>query len=280
MAFQINAELHYQVLQRSTVLLSIHALSTQNQSLTSEQLSITPGVEWEEFPLETGENRYIRMDTGDVSELDITYSAIAETKHTMVSHQEIHDVSLAHLQRSAIPYLFPSRYCPSDRLGRIAAKEFGNIAHPYDQAVAITDWIFDNIDYISGETNAETSAFDTLTQRAGVCRDFAHLGIALCRALSIPARYFTGYACNMQPPDFHACFEACIGNRWFIFDPTRLAALNGLVRIATGRDAADASVATIFGRMQMTGMAVSCVSNDFTPLGAGDLAGHAILIEP
>ena len=84
----------------------------------------------------------------------------------------------------------------------------------------------------------------------------------------------------MQPPDFHACFEACIGNRWFIFDPTRLAALNGLVRIATGRDAADASVATIFGRMQMTGMAVSCVSDDFTPLGPADLAGQAILIEP
>ena len=146
--------------------------------------------------------------------------------------------------------------------------------------VAIADWIFENIDYISGATDAETSAFDTLTQRAGVCRDFAHLGIALCRALSIPARYFTGYACHMQPPDFHACFEACIGNRWFIFDPTRLAALNGLLRIATGRDAADASVATIFGRMRMTGMAVSCVSNDFTPLGPADLSGQAILIEP
>ena len=84
----------------------------------------------------------------------------------------------------------------------------------------------------------------------------------------------------MQPQDFHACFEACIGNRWFIFDPTRLAPLNGLVRIATGRDAADASVATIVGRMQMTGMSVSCVSDDFVPLSAGDLAGHAILIEP
>jgi transglutaminase-like putative cysteine protease len=119
-----------------------------------------------------------------------------------------------------------------------------------------------------------------VTQRAGVCRDFAHLGIAFCRALSIPARYFAGYACNMQPPDFHACFEACIGNRWFIFDPTRLAALNGLVRIATGRDAADASVATIFGRLRMTGMSVSCVSNNFKPLCAVDLAGQAILIEP
>ncbi|QJE95777.1 transglutaminase-like domain-containing protein [Luteolibacter luteus] len=280
MPFQIHAELHYQVLQRSTVLLNIHALSNDGQKLSNEQLDITPGVQWEEFPLETGENRYIRLDTGDATQLDITYSAMAETKYTMVSHQEIHDVPISQMRRSAIPYLFPSRYCQSDRLGRMAYKEFGGISHPYDQVVAIADWIFNNIDYLSGSSDAETSAFDTLTQRAGVCRDFAHLGIGLCRALSIPARYFTGYACHMQPPDFHACFEACIGNRWFIFDPTRLAALNGLIRIASGRDAADASVATIFGRMQMTGMAVSCVSNDFRPLGAADLAGQAILIEP
>lgn len=236
-------------------------------------------MEWEELPLETGENRYIRMDTGNATQLDIAYSVLAEPTYSMVSHREIRDISVAHLHRSAIPYLFPSRYCQSDRLGRLAFKEFGGIAHPYDQVVAIADWIFENIDYISGATDAETSAFDTVTQRAGVCRDFAHLGIALCRALSIPARYFTGYACNMQPPDFHACFEACIGNHWFIFDPTRLAALNGLVRIASGRDAADASVATIFGRMQMTGMRVSCVSRDFTPLGPEDLAGQAIRIE-
>jgi transglutaminase-like putative cysteine protease len=280
MPFQINAELHYQVLQRSTVLLSIHALSTPNQKLTNEQLSITPGVKWEEFPLETGENRYLRLDTCDVTELDITYSVLAETKCTMVSHKEIHDVSVADMRRSAIPYLFPSRYAQSDRLGLFASKKFGAIDHPYDQAVAVADWIFNNIDYVSGSTDAATSAYDTVTQRSGVCRDFAHLGIALCRALSIPARYFTGYACFMEPPDFHACFEACIGHRWFVFDPSRLAPLNGLVRIATGRDAADASVATIFGSLQMTGMSVSCVSDDFKPLGPDDLSNQAILIEP
>src|SRR4026209_2982055 len=103
-----------------------------------------------------------------------------------------------------------------------------------------------------------TSAFDTVTQRTGVCRDFSHLAIALCRALSIPARYFSGYAYQLDPPDFHACFEAFIGGRWSLFDPTRLAPLNGLVRIAMGRDAADASIATIFGRMLCTAMSVRC----------------------
>lgn len=280
MNFKINAELHYEVQQRSTLLLNIHALSTGNQVLSDESFQVTPGVEWEEFPLKTGENRYIRLDTCDATQLDIVYSVNARSEVEMVSHEEIQKVSISDLRRNAIPYLFPSRYCQSDRLGRLAMKQFGGIDHPYDQVVAITDWIYENIDYLSGETDAETSAFDTVTQRAGVCRDFAHLGISLCRALSIPARYFTGYACFMQPPDFHACFEACIGNRWYIFDPTRLSSLNGLIRIATGRDAADAAVATIFGPVQMTGMSVSCVSDDFKPLSAEDLKGSAVIIKP
>lgn len=281
MAFQINVDLRYDVLMRSTVLLSVHALATQNQKLRQESFKVTPGVVWEEMPVgTTGENRYIRLDTGDATKLEVSYAVMAETRHTMVSHEEIQDIPISEIRRSAISYLFPSRYCQSDRLGRMAMKMFGSINHPYHQTVAIADWIFENIDYLSGASDTETSAFDTVTQRAGVCRDFAHLGIAFCRALSIPARYFAGYACNMEPPDFHACFEACIGNRWFIFDPTRRASLNGLVRIATGRDAADAAVATIFGQMHMTDMSVSCVSDQFQPLSAADLAGRAIMIEP
>lgn len=280
MPFQVTAELHYEVLERSTVLLNIHALSTTHQTIQAEAFQVTPGVEWEEMPAELGENRYIRLDTGDQSHLDIYYEATVSTQHTMISHGEIRAGSVAQLARTAIPYLFPSRYCESDRLGRMAMHEFGDIGHPYSQVVAISDWIFENIDYLSGSTDAATSAFDTVTQRAGVCRDFAHLGIAFCRALSIPARYLAGYACLMQPQDFHACFEAYIGDRWYVFDPTRLAALNGLVRIATGRDAADASVASIFGRIKLTQMAVSCTSETFQPLGASDLVGQAIVIDP
>jgi len=279
MPFQIHASLNYRVYDRSTVLLSIHALSTANQKLDKESFRVTPDVSWEELPMENGGNRYIRLDTGSAAELEIQYSVSATTRHTMVSHDEIHDIPLSEIKRSAIFFLFPSRYCQSDRLGRLALKMFGGIEHPYDQVVAISDWIFHNIDYLSGASDTGTSAFDTVTQRAGVCRDFAHLGIALCRALSIPARYLTGYVCNMQPPDFHACFEACIGNRWFVFDPTRLAPLNGIIRIATGRDAADAAVATIFGQMEFTGMSVSCTSDEFQPLVAGDLEGRAILLE-
>jgi transglutaminase-like putative cysteine protease len=95
-----------------------------------------------------------------------------------------------------------------------------------------------------------------LIQRVGVCRDYAHLAIALCRALCIPARYISGYAVALQPPDFHGFFEAYLGARWYLFDATRMAPVEGFVRIGTGRDAADASFATIIGEAALTYMAV------------------------
>jgi transglutaminase-like putative cysteine protease len=143
-----------------------------------------------------------------------------------------------------------------------AWQKFGNISPVYDQVIAVTNWIHDNVQYISGATNASTSACDTVIECAGVCRDFAHLGVALCRALNIPSRYVTGYAFALEPPDFHACFEAFIGNKWILFDATRLAPLNGLVRIGHGRDAADVSLCTAFGFAATQMQTVNCEAMD------------------
>ena len=150
---------------------------------------------------------------------------------------------------------------------------------PPSRVVAITDWIHANVEYLRGSTNPETSAYDTVTQRTGACRDFAHLGIALCRALNIPARYFTGYAYELDPPDLHACFECFIGGSWTIFDATRLAHLNGLVRVGIGRDAADAAVASIFGGARCRSMTVDCQlasGQKFTAIGRRQLGRHAV----
>ncbi len=143
-----------------------------------------------------------------------------------------------------------------------AYNQFGVYNSVYETVVAITEWIYANINYTSGSTNSQTSAMDTLNDRVGVCRDFAHLGIALCRALTIPARYFTGYAYQLNPPDFHACMEVYIDGNWIIFDATKLAPLNGLVKIANGRDAADAAVASIFGNAIGTNVNVNCQVDD------------------
>ena len=264
MQFQIGSELHYDGLQRTTFILNVQALRTPSQTILEENLHIEPRVRCEEFLSASGENRFVRLETGTAKNLTILYTARVETHARVVPQRAINAVPVAHLDHAVIPYLFPSRYCQSDRLGRLAWSKFGKVKHPYDRVMAITEWIHTNVEYLRGSTDSATSAFDTVTQRAGVCRDFAHLGIALCRALSIPARYFTGYAYQVQPPDFHACFEAHIGDRWYVFDATRLAPLNGLVRIATGRDAADASVATIFGRSRCTTINVSCEALDKT----------------
>ncbi len=126
--------------------------------------------------------------------------------------------------------------------------------HGYSRVNAICNWIHEYVAYEGGVSDAMTSAFDTVTQRAGVCRDFSHLGIALCRALGIPARYVSAYAYRLQPPDFHAVFEALLhgpgGPAWYVFDPTRLADPAGLVRIGIGRDAAEVAFSTIFGAFE------------------------------
>ena len=280
MPFRIHAKLRYTVQQRSTMFLNIHALETPNQILSNENFTLTSGADCVFFPPGGNGGRFVRIDTADLTELLVTYEVTADTNPDARQVYDISQVPITGLEQSSLVYLFPSRYCQSDRLGLLATKLFGHIAHPLAQVSAISDWIFENVDYVAGSTDAATSAYDTVTQRSGVCRDFAHLGIALCRALSIPARYFSGYACDMQPPDFHACFEACVGNQWFIFDPTRMSAPNGLVRIGGGRDAADASIATIFGAMQMELIEVSCTADNFQPLVREDLEGKAILLEP
>ena len=258
MRFQVSGRLEYEVQQPSTLILNIHAQRNAGQTILEEQLAVEPYVKIEEFNTEGDENRFVRLETAKKKQLSVSYSATIECHHELISASKIEFEPVAELDRRVISYLFPSRYCQSDRLSRLAWDYFGKIDHPYKKVLAIVDWIYDNVEYLRGSTDSETSAYDTVTQRTGVCRDFAHLGIALCRALSIPARYFTGYAYQLEPPDFHACFEAYVGGRWLVFDPTRLSSLNGLVRIATGRDAADAAVASIFGRARCTRMEVDC----------------------
>jgi transglutaminase-like putative cysteine protease len=258
MRFNVASEVVYDIGGPSTLILNVHAFRNGVQKITRESFVLEPKVKSEEFVSEQGQNRLVRIETRKVEELKIAYSASVDTRVSLLAMDKATSVAVGKLDRSVIPYIYPSRYCQSDKLGRLAYNKFGKIKHPFETVTAIVEWIYKNVQYLSGSTNWQTSAFDTVTERAGVCRDFAHLGIALCRALNIPARYFAGYAHQLIPPDFHACFEAHIGGSWLLFDATRLVPLNGLVRIATGRDAADAAVATIFGPTRSKAVQVSC----------------------
>ncbi|OKS88538.1 transglutaminase-like domain-containing protein [Mucilaginibacter polytrichastri] len=257
MKFSVSGALSYEVRSAATFILNIHALRTPAQAVLEETFSVDPYCKSEELS-SYGENRYVRFEVTKPAYLNINYHAVIDTSFKQTAGDLLTDIPVIQLDTKVLPYFFPSRYCQSDKLFRFAHNKFGKITNAFEKVMALTDWIHDNVEYLSGSTTSQTSAYDTVTEQAGVCRDFAHLGIALCRALDIPARYFTGYAYQLNPPDFHACFEAFIGHDWVIFDATKLVPLNGLVKIATGRDAADAAIATIFGDVNCTFISASC----------------------
>jgi len=252
--FNIDCELVYQVDGPSDFLFLIHALHGMDQEVLDESFAITPGLSNVVYADPSLNHRFLRLHA-EQGELRLHYRArvrrTAEPPDVNAA-----EVPIAELPDELMHNLMPTRYCESDQLSRAAQKLFGALPPGHSRVQAISDWIHDNIDYEIGSTQATTTARDVLLQRAGVCRDFAHLGVTFCRALNIPARLVVGYASfDEPPPDFHAVFEAYVGRRWVLFDATRMTRLDELVRIASGRDAKDVAFATIFGPATMVSMA-------------------------
>ncbi len=167
-------------------------------------------------------------------------------------------VEVQNLPNETLRFLLPSRYCESDRFDEMAASIGANVLPGYDQVAAIVEHIRSTIAYTPGAGQSIISAQEVNGRSEAVCRDMAHLGIALCRALSIPARLVVGYLETLQPMDLHAWFEAYVGGRWYAFDPTQPDLSGGRIAIAYGRDAADVAIFTQFGDpVPITGMQVS-----------------------
>jgi len=250
----IDNELIYNVVQPSDFIFNIEASRNQYQQIIEETLLFDPPLPFEQFTDPLLENRFVRI-RANPGPLKVSYRATVGLNYMVSDPAVIRESPIAMLPMETIPFIFPSRYCQSDLLMRMAQREFGGLAPGYSRVEAVCQWIRDHIQYQLGSSNPNTSAADVLVQRAGVCRDFAHLAIAFCRALNIPARFIASYS-NFPdpPPDFHALFEAFLGGRWYLFDPTELAPRNQVTRIGTGRDATDVAFATIFGTAQMTQM--------------------------
>lgn len=156
-------------------------------------------------------------------------------------------IEVQNLPDNALTYLLPSRYCESERFGQMAAEITAGVQPGYDQVMAITDWVQKNVVYQPGSSDIPVSAVEMNQARVGVCRDLAHLAIALCRAIAIPARLVVGYLEDLEPMDMHAWFEAYVGWRWYTFDPTVKELKGGYVAIGYGRDAADVAIYNQFG---------------------------------
>lgn len=151
------------------------------------------------------------------------------------------------LPESVLAYLLPSRYCEVDRFGSLATEITSGELPGYDQVAAIVVWLRQNIRYCPGSSVIPLSAIEINQQQQGVCRDLAHLGIALCRALCIPARMVVGYLYGLQPMELHAWFEAYVGGRWYTFDATQAQLKSGYIAVGYGRDAADVAIYNQFG---------------------------------
>ena len=250
--FHIDCLLEYSVYQATEFIFQVEAAQHEWQNILTEHLSITPAhLNVHYFQRDQPLNRLIRLSATENSHFRLHYTSHIET-YIPERPFQADENSLTQLPSECLFYLAPSRFCESDLLTNIAIRTFGNSPTGYQRVQAICDWIYNNISYESGSSNNTTSAKDILINRAGVCRDFAHLGIALCRALGIPARMVVGYVeIENFLPDFHAIFEAYLEGGWVLFDPTRLAPVENLVRIGTGIDAGDVAFSTFYGEIEM-----------------------------
>lgn len=261
----VGCHLKYAVRYPSILLLNLSVALNEHQKTLNESIEIRPYQAVEECAVGPLGNRMLRLNAPN-GELTIQYQATVSLLSDVFDSNNINETAYEKLPAEVLTYLNPSRYCESDKLFRFASEEFGGLVPGYSRVTAICNWTYEQLTYTPGSTGPTTTACDVLLQRTGVCRDFAHVAISLCRALGIPARYVSGYAVNLQPPDFHGFFEAYLDGRWFLFDATRLAPVGGFVRIGTGRDAADVAFATIRGDAQSLEIQVwanEVDSNDF-----------------
>lgn len=231
---------------------NIQAAQTPQQKVGWESLQVNQSVALHSHTDPGTHSRSLRL-TALTGPLRVQYRATVDLRHHEAAPETLFETPVAQLPPDVLPYLYPSRYCQSDCLTSLANSLFGHLPQGYRRVEAILKWVQGQVKFQSNSSNSMTSALDTLSGREGVCRDFAHLMIALCRALNIPARFTTGvdYGADpaLGPTDFHAYVEVYLAHRWFMFDPSGTAIPMGFLRIGTGRDAADASFATIFGQV-------------------------------
>ncbi len=252
----IDLTLSYQLAGTTHLCFNIEAAHAPAQRIVQESLTLSPHIAARTYRDDASGNRFVRFDAGP-GELCLRYRARVE-RLPQPAAQTLPEVPVTAVPDKVLHYLMPSRYCESDVMSRSAQQIFGDVEPGYARVKAVTDWVHESLTYLPGSTTSTTTAQEVFVLRAGVCRDFAHLGITMCRALNIPARLVVGYVNFDEPPqDFHAIFEAWLGGRWVLFDPTGMAPVDRLVRIGTGRDAKDVAFATLFGPAVMTSKEVT-----------------------
>jgi transglutaminase-like putative cysteine protease len=268
MRLSIEANAVYEMTVDTPTLLQFEASPLPSQRILQENLTFSPDIATEEFTDIFGNrNRRFAAPPG---QLQMHYEAQVELDDPVLPEPDTPEVSLAKLPPDVLAMTFPSRYCESDRLAKVAADLFCDTPPGAARVQSICDWLRNHVTYEYGHTNSGTSAFDTSSERIGVCRDFSHLAIAFCRAMNLPARYAAGYCLELDPPDFHAYFQVYLAapknsgdegasppGQWYSFDATYERLRRGLVNISVGRDAVDTSMLTFFGSAMLIEQSVN-----------------------
>ena len=251
-----TCHLNFQIEALTPLILMLRPRSSARQWIVRESYVVTPYVPVAEYADIFG-NLCQRLvaPPGDFS-IQTSFEVI--TAGTQEAASGARFIEVQRLPEDVLTFLLPSRYCESDRFGDLAREIVAGAVPGYDQAVRINRWVRNGIRYRPGSSQLPISAVEVHSRQEGVCRDLAHLGIALCRSISIPARFVAGYLYGLQPMDLHAWFEVYVGGRWHTLDPIRSGRGEERVAIAYGRDAADVSIFHQFGAGDiLSGMNVS-----------------------
>ncbi len=238
----------YQIHAPTSVQMLLSPRRQEGQSVIKEEFRIEPFVPFTKYN-DFYENHCVRavLPVGNVTittEIEVVVNEVEIPVYPFPTYIPVED-----LPTEALVYLSPSRYCQSDlyELQDLALGVVGNVSWGYEQVEAIRNWIYHNISYEYKTTRSTTTALDLARQRVGVCRDFTHLGITLCRTLSIPARMTVGYLDKLNFMDLHAWFEAYVGGKWYTFDAVQSETHGYRIVLGYGRDAADVAMITQFG---------------------------------
>ncbi len=228
------------------------AIAVAGDQATTETLSVTQdGVRLDVTELADQHGTRLHAVDATAGRVEVRYSARVDGRGETAPVDAL----------DPIRYLRPSRYCESDTLGPVAVAEFAGL-DGVDLLAGVSSWVGTHLAYDGSSTDPTGGAAATLLSRRGVCRDFAHLVVALLRALDVPARVVAVYAPGLEPMDFHAVAEALVDGRWLVVDATTLAPRPTLVRIATGRDAADTAFLTTIGEpVELVGMEVTATAD-------------------
>jgi len=265
MPIEIAAHFSLYLPDPGDLLLQFEAATIPEQRILSAETIVSPDAAYARVPAQDaiGERIWLRAQ----GPMAVSYRATVEIVRQLADIPALERLPMHLLPGETVQYLLPSLYCPSIRFQNFADAEFGS-TQGGARIEAIRRWISERFTYEPGSSNAMTSALDSIVERRGICRDYAHVLVTLARASGIPARYVSVYATGVEPPDFHAVAEVFLADTqgesgaWHLVDATGMAAAGGMAKIGVGRDAADVSFITCFSDCQFENSTVSVKTVD------------------